>query len=198
GQNMLSHGLALLQSHNVQTVSLDVLSNNTPAINLYCRNGFTQTGTIVTLRNETNSFYTESKNITLKKTPSLLIMPTLRMFNRSTSFRKDIYRDCSYLSDLTDGNQAEFVTVLSNGKTIGYFIFNRKQNILRIHHYGFNSTNKNTVFEALSALIENSTIVQLQIPGDDQSQIDMFCNVGFYKDMLQTTYIKKISPLQSK
>ena len=198
GQNMITHGLTILQAQNVETVSLDVLSNNDAASGLYRRNGFIQNGTIVTLRNETSSFYCEPKNVSLKKTPSLLIMPTIRMFNSGTTLHKDKYRDITYLSDLTECNQAEFVTVQQENKTIGYFIFSRRQNTLRIHHYGFSSDKEQFIFESLSALIKNSTIVLLQISGSDSNRIEEFKKNGFYVDFIQEQYIKKISPLQSK
>ena len=198
GQLMMTHGLTLLQAQNVQTVSLDVLANNDAAIGLYRRNGFNQNGTIVTLRNETSSFYREPKNITLKETPSLLIMPTIRMFSSGTTLHKDIYKDITYLADLTECNQAEFVTVQQENKTIGYFIFSRHQNTLRIHHYGFSSDKEQLIFEALSALIKTSTIVLLQISGSDSTRIEEFKKNGFYIDFIQEQYIRKISPLQSK
>ncbi|MBR6061258.1 MAG: GNAT family N-acetyltransferase [Spirochaetales bacterium] len=192
GQDILTHGLNILRSHNVSTVSLDVLSDNEPAIRLYTRNGFTQTGTVVTLRNETSSFYQEPKHICLKKTPSLLIMPTLRMFSSGTTLHKDICNNISYLSSLTDCNQAEFVTVQRDNKTVGYCIFSRRQNTLRIHQYGMKNDDEQLLFETLSALIQTCTIVLLQIQGCETDQIERFIQHGFYIDFTQQQFIKKI------
>ncbi len=154
GEILLEKGLILFEENNCKIIKLEVLQDNSNAINLYLKKGFKITNEIINYRNENNSFYSSKKLSDYEVTNSTDFSYHF-LFNsfqkKNQSWQKSLITNMSRLNC----NESELFIIKAHSIIKGYMLITIKNNKLFINDIGINNNENNLFSFFLSNVLNN-------------------------------------------
>lgn len=184
GKAMLQRSANLFKTKQCKIVSLDVLQDNSKAIDLYLKEGFKIDNEIFNLRNENNSFFTKKKifdfDVVSPKDFTFHIL--FNTFHRKkVPWKKGL---SSLLYKLNDGT-CELHLITKHKKTFGYALVSRDGRCLNIHDIALKEYDKDILKYFISSLLNDEVIVLANGLYSDDPLCEAFQKNGFYIDLKQ-------------
>ncbi|MCG8571055.1 MAG: GNAT family N-acetyltransferase [Spirochaetes bacterium] len=196
GRVLLEKALSLMSQQECHCVSLEVVSDNLPAINLYSSEGFNITAEIMRLKNDHNSFYIHSidQQYEVMKMDDYPFQPLYRSFLH----KKNIswIQQFRTLFILLNHYNAELLFIKESDKIIGYMVLLRQNNILNIYDIALKKENPELLQYFLSQALEGETMVVIKTIGEDDWMYFSLIQAGFYVTKRQL-YMERLLSTES-
>jgi|GEM_PF-6063319 len=202
GQILLQKGISLLLENGCNNAILEVLQDNTNAVNFYKKEGFLITNELLNLRNESSSFYKKNTlsdyNILLKNNFSFSIL--YNNFKKSKNIPWHNNLDILLWKIKNEENNLFIIEKKNN--ICGYVLTLIKDNLTEIVDIGLYDYEYDNLSYFLSKIIyysendlikiNNKKIVYVKNLYADNPIVDYFIKNGFYIDIKQYEMRKKL------